>query len=127
MTLLASQFSYGGYTVGGREAHFAMLPDEGGLAGLSSPPRTTTLSDRQGHGREPGSQWANERLITAVMYTANTDVLLGFDNAMAPRPDPTDPPASPTLSVRMPSTRRPAARRRRSDRRGRGTSRGAQA
>ncbi len=92
MTLLADQFSYAGYTVGtlGGGDDLQMLVNEGGLAGLSQPERTTTLADRQGHGREPGSQWANERIITATLYTPSVTTVMGFDAVMTPRPDPTD-------------------------------------
>lgn len=92
MTLLADKFSYAGFTVGkiSEGDDLQILVMEGGLAGLNQPPRTTTLSERQGHGRVPGAQWSNERLITAVMYTSDIDVVLRFDAAMASRPDPTD-------------------------------------
>lgn len=92
MTLLANKFSYGGFTAGNIADgdDLQILANEGGLAGLSQPPRTTNLTERQGHGRLPGAQWSNERLITAVLYTPSVDVVMRFDAAMAARPDPTD-------------------------------------
>lgn len=90
MTLPVSQFSYGGFNAGGQSADLRMLPNEGPLSGLSSPPRTTNLADRQGHGREPGAQWATERIISVTVWTDSVETLLAFDAVMAPRPDPTD-------------------------------------
>lgn len=89
--LAADSFSYAGWTAGSfTNDDDVQILAATGLAGLGQPERETNLSDRQGHGREPGAQWALERRITATVWARDIATVLMIDATMVPRPDPTD-------------------------------------